>query len=48
MLYTPTGALGFVVRVTRVTVTSRQETPKYLLGEGKDAQLCPGFQKHSF
>jgi len=43
-MYT-SGALVFVMSVARITVIRLKETPKYLLGEGKDAQLVEEFQK---
>lgn len=42
-MYT-SGALVFVMSVARITVIRLKETPKYLLGEGKDAQLVADFQ----
>jgi hypothetical protein len=42
-MYT-SGALVFAMSVARVTVIRLKETPKYLLGEGKDAQLVADFQ----
>jgi hypothetical protein len=42
-MYT-SGALVFVMSVARITVIRLKETPKYLLGEGKDAELVQGFQ----
>ena len=42
-MYT-SGALVFVMSVARITVIRLKETPKYLLGEGKDAQLVQDFQ----
>lgn len=44
VMYT-SGALVFVMSVARITVIRLKETPKYLLGEGKDAELVDGFQK---
>ncbi|KAH8670166.1 membrane transporter [Tricladium varicosporioides] len=44
VMYT-SGALVFVMSVARITVIRLKETPKYLLGEGKDAELVAGFQK---
>lgn len=41
-MYT-SGALVFVMSVARITVIRLKETPKYLLGEGKDAELVEGF-----
>lgn len=43
-MYT-SGALVFVMSVARVTVIRLKETPKYLLGEGKDAQVVELFQQ---
>jgi hypothetical protein len=43
VMYT-SGALVFVMSVARITVIRLKETPKYLLGEGKDAELVRGFQ----
>lgn len=43
VMYTA-GALVFVMSVARITVIRLKETPKYLLGEGKDADLVAGFQ----
>jgi len=43
VMYT-SGALVFVMSVARITVIRLKETPKYLLGEGKDAELVQGFQ----
>jgi hypothetical protein len=42
-MYT-SGALVFVMSIARITVIRLKETPKYLLGEGKDAELVQGFQ----
>lgn len=42
-MYT-SGALVFAMSVARITVIRLKETPKYLLGEGKDAQLVKDFQ----
>ncbi|KAF4628149.1 hypothetical protein G7Y89_g10003 [Cudoniella acicularis] len=44
VMYT-SGALVFAMSVARITVIRLKETPKYLLGEGKDAELVEGFQK---
>lgn len=41
-MYT-SGALVFVMSVARITVIRLKETPKYLLGEGKEEQLVEGF-----
>ena len=41
-MYT-SGALVFVMSVARITVIRLKETPKYLLGEGKDGATRPGF-----
>jgi hypothetical protein len=38
------GALVFVMSVLRITVIRLKETPKYLLGEGRDAEVVAGFQ----
>lgn len=38
------GALVFVMSIARITVIRLKETPKYLLCEGKEAQLVQGFQ----
>ncbi|KAH7346819.1 major facilitator superfamily domain-containing protein [Rhexocercosporidium sp. MPI-PUGE-AT-0058] len=38
------GAMVFVMSVARITVIRLKETPKYLLGEGKDEQLVADFQ----
>ena len=43
VMYT-SGALVFVMSVARVTVIRLKETPKYLLGERKDAAVVEGFQ----
>ncbi|KAF7975460.1 hypothetical protein HWV62_9479 [Athelia sp. TMB] len=37
------GALVFVMSVLRITVIRLQETPKFLLGQGKDAELVQNF-----
>lgn len=42
-MYT-SGALVFVMSVLRITVIRLRETPKYLLGEGKEALLVQNFQ----
>lgn len=42
-MYT-SGALVFMMGVARITVIRLKETPMYLLGEGKDAQLVQDFQ----
>lgn len=41
-MYT-SGALVFVMSIARITVIRLKETPKFLLGEGKDAELVEGF-----
>lgn len=41
-MYT-SGALVFVMSIARITVIRLKETPKYLLGEGKDQQLVEDF-----
>lgn len=33
----------FVMSIARITVIRLKETPKYLLGEGKDAEVVEGF-----
>ena len=43
VMYT-SGALVFAMSVARVTVIRLKETPKYLLGEGNDAQVVEGMQ----
>ncbi|KAG4411448.1 hypothetical protein IFR04_015418 [Cadophora malorum] len=43
VMYT-SGAMVFVMSVARITVIRLKETPKYLLGEGKDEQLVADFQ----
>ncbi|PSS25022.1 hypothetical protein M430DRAFT_114392 [Amorphotheca resinae ATCC 22711] len=42
VMYT-SGALVFVMSVARITIIRLKETPKYLLGEGKDTQLVQDF-----
>jgi hypothetical protein len=42
VMYT-SGALVFVTSIARITVIRLKETPKYLLGEGKDAQVVQDF-----
>jgi hypothetical protein len=44
VMYT-SGALVFVMSIMRITVVRLKETPKYLLGEGRDADVVAGFQK---
>jgi hypothetical protein len=43
LMYT-SGALVFFMSIARITVIRLKETPKFLLGEGKDEQLVQGFQ----
>ncbi|KAI9046792.1 hypothetical protein LZ554_009527 [Drepanopeziza brunnea f. sp. 'monogermtubi'] len=43
IMYT-SGAMVFIMSIARVTVIRLKETPKYLLSEGKDAQLVADFQ----
>jgi hypothetical protein len=43
VMYT-SGALVFVMSVARITVIRLKETPKYLLAEGRDADVVAGFQ----
>jgi hypothetical protein len=43
VMYT-SGAAVFIMSVLRITVIRLKETPKFLLGEGKDEQLVKGFQ----
>lgn len=43
VMYTA-GALVFVMSVARITVIRLKETPKYLLAEGRDADVVAGFQ----
>jgi hypothetical protein len=43
-MYT-SGALVFFMSIARITVIRLKETPKFLLGEGKDAELVKGFQE---
>lgn len=43
LMYT-CGALVFIMSILRVTVIRLRETPKYLLGMGKDAELLADFQ----
>ncbi|KAM3075590.1 Filamentous Growth Regulator, variant 2 [Clarireedia jacksonii] len=43
LMYT-SGALVFLMSIARITIIRLKETPKYLLGEGKDAELVSGFQ----
>lgn len=43
-MYT-SGVLVLVMSIARITVIRLKETPKYLLGEGKDAEVVDGFQK---
>lgn len=43
VMYTA-GALVFVMSILRITVIRLRETPKYLLGEGKDEELVQNFQ----
>jgi hypothetical protein len=38
-------AMVFVMSILRITVIRLRETPKYLLGEGKDAQVVAGFHE---
>ncbi|TKX26072.1 MFS transporter-like protein 23 [Elsinoe australis] len=38
------GALVFVMSLARVTIIRLQETPKYLVGEGKDAEVVKSLQ----
>jgi hypothetical protein len=40
-------AMVFVLSVLRVTVIRLIETPKYLLGEGKDEVMVENFRKHA-
>lgn len=42
-MYT-SGALVFCMSIARITVIRLKETPKYLLGEGKEAKLVEDFQ----
>jgi hypothetical protein len=42
-MYT-SGALVFVMSVARIAVIRLRETPKYLLGDGKEQQLVQDFQ----
>ena len=42
-MYT-SGALVFCMSVARITVIRLKETPKYLLGEGKDDKVVENFQ----
>lgn len=42
-MYT-SGALVFFMSVARITVIRLKETPKFLLGEGREKQLVQGFQ----
>lgn len=42
-MYT-SGAMVFLMSIARITVIRLKETPKYLLGEGKDEQLVADFQ----
>jgi hypothetical protein len=42
-MYT-SGAMVFVMSVLRITVIRLRETPKYLLGEGKDEQVVQNFK----
>ncbi len=42
-MYT-SGALVFFMSVARITVIRLRETPKYLLGEGKDEKLIQNFR----
>lgn len=42
-MYT-SGVLVLMMSIARVTVIRLKETPKYLLGEGKDEQVVEGFQ----
>jgi hypothetical protein len=39
------GALVFVMSIARITVINLKETPKYLLGEGKDEELVNAFHE---
>ncbi|RDW65046.1 putative synaptic vesicle transporter SV2 [Coleophoma cylindrospora] len=43
VMYT-SGALVFVMSIARITVIRLKETPKYLLGEGRDAEVVEGFR----
>jgi hypothetical protein len=43
LMYT-SGALVFLMSIARITIIRLKETPKYLLGGGKDAELVSGFQ----
>lgn len=43
-MYT-SGVLVLVMSIARITVIRLKETPKYLLGEGKDQQLVEDFHK---
>lgn len=38
------GALVFVMSIARITVIRLRETPKYLLGRGKEEELVQDFQ----
>lgn len=38
------GAMVFVMSILRITVVKLRETPKFLLGQGKDAELVENFQ----
>ncbi|KIM95258.1 hypothetical protein OIDMADRAFT_206366 [Oidiodendron maius Zn] len=42
VMYT-SGALVFLMSIARITVIRLKETPKYLLGEGKDAKIVEDF-----
>lgn len=42
-MYT-SGVLVFIMSIARITVIRLKETPKFLLGEGKDEELVAGFQ----
>lgn len=44
VMYTA-GALVFIMSILRITVIRLKETPKYLLAEGRDADVVTGFQK---
>lgn len=43
-MYT-SGVLVLAMSIARITVIRLKETPKYLLGEGKDRQVVEGFQQ---
>lgn len=43
-LFFTIGALIFILSILRVTVIRLKETPKFLLGQGRDAELVENFQ----